>query len=115
MKKSFLVILSAMLTVLCLVLMVTAAAASTYVLGDADGNGDVEVVDVVVVQRIVADMITDQDGSITQRADIDKSGELEVTDATLIQRYLADMVTPYRIGDTVKPKPTSDPYELPIV
>ena len=115
MKNRPIFIVLAMLTIICFSIMVSFAASSVYVLGDADGNGAVEIVDAVVVQRVEAEITSDPNGTITKRADIDGSGDLEVTDATWIQRYLADIEIPFSVGETAVPKPTRDPYELPIV
>ena len=86
-----------------------------YTLGDSDNNGDVEILDATIAQRLIADMITDSDRSITRRADVDRNLELDIIDVTWIQRYVADMETPYPIGAVIKPVYPTDPYELPIV
>ena len=69
------------------------------ILGDADGNGEVDSIDVTVLQRYSADMEYPISGLET--ADVDGDGEITIIDATYIQRYLAEMDTPYRIGETV--------------
>jgi len=91
------------------------AAVRGYTLGDADNNNEVEIIDATIIQRILSDMITDPDGSITHRADVDRSGDLDIIDVTWIQRYNAGMDVPYRIGEYISPVPATDPYELPIV
>ena len=106
-----------------------APAADSYILGDADGDGEVTVLDVTLAQRVIARMVTDDDGSYTLRGDVDGDGSLSSIDVTLLMRYNAKLKTSYAIGDPVilptqaptepetqaPPKPTakSDPYELP--
>ena len=74
--------------------------AEAYVLGDADGNGDIEILDVTVVQRVVADIPVADSDSAARNGDVDGSG-LNITDATWIQRYLVSIATPYEIGTLV--------------
>lgn len=115
-----------------------APAPSSYILGDADGNGVVDILDATKIQRILAHLLTDPDGGYTLRGDVDGDQMLTAADVTLIQRHLASLKTKYPIGqlveapteaetiaptveptvaETVAPtqKPTSkpDPYELP--
>ena len=59
-----------------------------FIKGDADGNGKIEVSDVTLIQKVLADLVDDKDGMITRRGDVDGNG-LSITDATLIQRFLA--------------------------
>ena len=67
-------------------------------LGDADGDGEVSILDATAVQRYLADM----DGEIVaELADVDCDGEIDVTDATFIQRWLADLPCPDGIGKSV--------------
>lgn len=71
-------------------------------LGDADGNGDVESVDVTVIQRKNATM---KIGSFCRRAaDVDADGDVSVVDATFIQRHLSYMNTRYLIGAVMIPR-----------
>ena len=102
---------------------VMATADGGYILGDADNNGDVEIIDATFVMRVCANMIEDTDGSIAMRCDIDGRG-FDITSATWIQRWLADMEIPYPVGQPVivptepstqKPTQKSTNYELPIV
>lgn len=106
---------------LCLILMLgvfaVASAAEAYVMGDADGNGNVEIVDATVVMRVMAYLVTDTDGSIAKRCNINGNG-MDITSATWIQRYLAEMDIPYPVGQPVTEAPTQKPtrdYELPPV
>lgn len=68
------------------------------VLGDADGNGNVTVADVIAVQRFKANINTGIYTVILMNGDVDGNGRLDIIDVTYIQRYLAKMDTPYAIG-----------------
>lgn len=74
--------------------------AQTYVRGDANGDGIVSVYDVTLIQRIIAEMETDPDGAIAQRANI-ISDKLDIGDAAEVQRYIAEFDNVYSIGETV--------------
>lgn len=96
------------------------ASAASYRRGDADGNGDVEIIDVTMIMRLLAGLVNDPDGMIAKRGDVEGDG-LAITSATWIQRWLADMQIPYPVGEQVSEAPTQAPtarstdYELPIV
>lgn len=66
--------------------------------GDADGDGEVTLMDVTQVQCYLSSMDTESTEEMLMFADIDKNGLLEVVDATWMQRYIADMEIPYEIG-----------------
>ncbi len=59
-------------------------------IGDADGSGDISVIDVTRVQQIVAGKIEFKEADLI--ADVDGNGKLDIRDATLIQRYLAKYI-----------------------
>ena len=48
------------------------AAQQTYTVGDADGNGIIDVRDVTLIQRILAELVSDEAGTISQRGDVDE-------------------------------------------
>ncbi len=99
------------------------SAESSYVRGDADGDGEVTITDATAIQRTLAEIPTP---SFDERvADVDGDG-LNIMDATNIQRYLAGFENTYHIDEMVTvpdpttpqpttPQPTRDPYELPVV
>ena len=69
-------------------------------LGDADGDGEISIIDATVIQRHLAQIpIT---GFHEDAADVDGSGDVEITDATYIQRHLVDLELPYKIGEPIK-------------
>ena len=108
-------------------MVIASAAGDTYIRGDADGNGVVDVRDVTEIQNVLAELKGDPDGRIALRADITDDG-LEISDATDIQMYIAEFENIRHIGEkaaypqpttepqtTKRPVPTRDPYELPII
>ena len=70
-------------------------SADTYMIGDADSDRDISVLDATVIQRAISEIAVYSCDE--QAADVDGNG-LDITDATLIQRYLSDMDVPYPIG-----------------
>ena len=98
------------------------SAGSGYVLGDADGDEAVTVLDVTTIQRHLSEMPVKYIDEVA--ADVNGSG-LDISDATFIQRSLADIEVPFDIGGYVNPSPTeivpstnprqTDNYELPFV
>ena len=81
-----------------------------YVRGDANGDGTVNINDVTVIQRILADLEQDTKGDVNRSCDLDGNG-LDIADATNIQCYLAEFESPYQIGKTF----SYDEYELPFI
>lgn len=103
------------LLMLTMILAVTANAnadAVSYQIGDTDKDGDVNIADATVIQRVLLEMIEDTDGHILRYGDIEGNG-LSIMDVTLIQRYLAQMDDGYPIGNIVEdePLPTEKPTE----
>ena len=84
------------------------SVAANYILGDADGDGNVTINDVTCIQTSIAELPLS--GGISQlSADVDGNGEIEISDATLIQQWLAEMTTPYSIGEN----PSEEPSQIP--
>ena len=67
------------------------------ILGDVNGDGEVNILDVTCVQRYVSHMYL-LDEAAQMRADADGDEEVTIADATLIQRYDAQMTVPEGIG-----------------
>ena len=63
-----------------------------YLLGDADGDGEITVTDVTVVQRACAGEFGSYEATYIH-GDADQSGDIDVVDATFIQRWIADLPT----------------------
>ena len=80
-----------------------------YILGDADGDGEISILDATVIQRKLVNLAV---ASFDEKAaDVDGKG-LDITDATYIQRYLAEMDIPYPVGEYIS---KHDEYELPFI
>lgn len=71
---------------------------STYMRGDADGDGTISILDVTAIQRKLADYSVPSFNE--KAANLDGNG-LSILDATRIQRYLAEYADPYHIGEIV--------------
>lgn len=84
-------------------------------MGDVDLDGEVTILDATVIQRVLLEMIEDNDGHILRYGDIDGGG-LSIMDVTFIQRYLAQMDDGYPISEIVDedPQPT-EPDTAPVV
>lgn len=76
-----------------------------YALGDADGNGKLEIADCITMQKAIAKVLTlTEDGK--KAADIDANGTVNIQDVIWLQKYHAKMEVPFDIG-----KPVVDPEE----
>lgn len=78
----------------------TVTVTQDIILGDADGDGAVTVLDATCIQRRLADLAVE--AFITAAADADEDTIITVIDATYIQRWLADLPSNSKIG---KPLP----------
>ena len=90
-----------------------AIGSATDLLGDADGDGEVTILDATAIQRRLAQLKTVV--FIRQAADADGDGEVTILDATAIQRYLAQLTssfTPRKIDIESKIYDV-DPADLP--
>lgn len=61
-------------------------------LGDANCNGDIDIDDITLIQKYIADIVTIDDTQL-KYADVDSDGGITVLDATLIQKYIAGIIT----------------------
>lgn len=69
------------------------------ILGDANGDGEVDAVDATIIQRCATNMAVPYPQETLMNGDIDGDGELTVVDATFIQRFCVNIKTPYPIGE----------------
>ncbi len=70
----------------------------SVLLGDANGDGYVNISDVTDIQRAVAEMDT-LDDLRKKAADVNGDGVVTIDDATFLQTYLAEFETAYPIGE----------------
>ena len=67
-------------------------------LGDANGDGSVDIRDVTAIQRHASEY---QNVNSVKAADVDGNNAVDVQDATSIQRYLAEYEVEYSIGESI--------------
>ena len=71
-----------------------------YMVGDADKDGELTILDATVIQRALAGL--DNSSYDVKAADADEDGEVSILDATAIQRHLAGLtVDSGRVGQLV--------------
>ena len=63
----------------------------SVLIGDADGNGKVDIMDVTIVQMHIAQIIT-LEGDRLIAADANGDGAVNITDATHIQKFIAQLI-----------------------
>ena len=76
------------------------SAAVKVLLGDADGDGEVTILDATTIQRRLAGLPTN--AYHEECSDADEDGEVSILDATAIQRHLAGLPTNKNIGTMVE-------------
>ena len=69
-------------------------------LGDANGDGSVNINDVTTIQRHLAELET-LEGIYLHAADANQDGTVDIVDATAIQMYLAEYEMDYPIGEVM--------------
>ena len=70
------------------------------ILGDADGDGDLNITDATCIQRHLAEIPVYE--YIEEASDTDGDGQVSIIDVTMIQRYLAQLPCPKGIGEVIK-------------
>ena len=104
MRRCMRLLITALLHFTMILATTVNADAVSYQIGDTDKDGDVNITDATVIQRVLLEMIENTDGLILRYGDIDGNG-LSIMDVTLIQRYLAQMDDGYPIGRLVEDEP----------
>lgn len=69
-------------------------------LGDANGDGSVNINDVTQIQRHLA-QLEQIEGIYLYAADSNQSGDLDISDATTVQQFVAQYQLPYPIGEVI--------------
>ena len=62
------------------------------IIGDADGNGELNVNDATFIQRLLVGLETDENGMIAAIADFNGDGKVSIRDVTLIQMHAAGII-----------------------
>ena len=70
-------------------------------LGDADGDNDVSILDATRIQRWLASYNDGNEEQVLLCGDTDRDGDVSILDATLIQRWLAQFTVPTPIGEVI--------------
>ena len=118
-KRITAVILAVLIAALMTIPTLSAAAEETtdsdsgkvILLGDADGDGEVTILDATRIQRWLASL-TDMTDDELKAADADGDGDVTILDATRIQRWLAGFTVESPIGEPIDGE-SADPTETP--
>ena len=73
----------------------------SYLLGDANGDGEVDIVDATVIQRELEELDGGRYSDTIMRGDVDENEKLEIIDATYLMRSFALMRVPCDIGKPI--------------
>lgn len=68
-------------------------------LGDANGDGNVDIIDATIIQRVLANIKVEKYDALA--ADVDGNGEVDNIDVTFIMRYCSQIPTAYSIGEWI--------------
>ena len=71
-----------------------------YILGDADGDGEITITDATIIQRRLVGIPVPNPELVDRNGDIDGDG-LDIADAAWIQRYIVGIEIPYSIGEAI--------------
>ncbi len=69
-------------------------------LGDANGDGIVNINDVTAIQQHLAEYVS-LEGIFLHAADADQNGEVKIDDATLLQEFLAEYTVGHPVGEVM--------------
>ena len=78
----------------------TDSSCGVQLLGDADGDGDVTILDATVIQRKDVSLSVAYIDDVA--ADVDGDGNVTIIDATFIRRFLAGLPCPAGIGEAIQ-------------
>ncbi len=119
---SLVLVIALLLCSLCSVLSIAATSGTdtasdsekVQLMGDVDGDGDINIFDVTTIQRIIAQLLVPTDDMLV-RAKVCGNDNLSIFDATLIQRYIAKLPCDGLINVPVEiptEKPTGGEVEI---
>jgi len=63
----------------------------SYVSGDANGDGFVNVKDATFIQKVIANILTIDNIDLKYAADVDESYSLTIKDVTLVQKHISGL------------------------
>ena len=107
MKKALALLLAVILTVF--LFAVPAISADSILYGDADGDGEVGILDATCIQRHLAAYVPPISEKNMKAAMVSDGETLTILDATLIQRYLVDLIDRFPAEENTQPtEPTND-------
>ena len=72
-----------------------------YILGDVNGDDDVDMIDATILQRAATNIKVPYTEEELMRGDVDGDGSITIIDATFIQRYATRIASPYPIGNPI--------------
>ena len=72
----------------------------SVILGDVNGDKEVNVKDATIIQKASAEILT-LSAEYVKAADIDGDGSITIKDATFVQKYIAGIDTGYNIGSAI--------------
>ena len=81
------------------ILRFTVMASGAYLLGDAEGDGAVTILDATAIQRHLADLPT---AFCAAAADVDGEDGVTIIDANYLQRWLAGLPSNDEIGQVIR-------------
>lgn len=114
-KKHMLSLMLAIMIIICPVVSMLSVQgidqSRSYLKGDANSDGKVDIRDVTAIQRHIAESEL-LSGNQLLAADANGDGALNIIDATSIQQYLAEYDVPYHIGERIVIDVPSDNPQL---
>ncbi len=72
-------------------IVIKALTSTSTITHDANGDFDVDILDLLAMQKYIAQLLTPQSPFIFENADADKNGDIAMTDCILLQKSLANI------------------------
>ena len=113
-KKALCLVLSGMMAVSVAVCGTLSAGAEIIKIGDVNGDGEIKVADVLLMQNFIAKKITFTDRQ-KLAADVNGDKEVKVNDVLIMQNFIAKNISEFPVPDIEVPTdgPTEPPTEEP--
>jgi hypothetical protein len=90
-------------------LVFTIMTSSAQDLGDVNNNGDVDIIDALMIAQFYVGL--DPSGFISSAADVNCSGDIDIVDALLVAQFYVGLISELSCGDET-PGPTSTPGQV---